>query len=54
MTKTACDNIARKNTQFRNTGGQEENIMKEFPGGPVVKTWRFHCRGPGFDPWLGN
>ena len=22
----------------------------EFPGGPVVRTWRFHCRGPGLIP----
>ena len=21
--------------------------MREFPGGPVVKTWCFHCSGPG-------
>ena len=27
---------------------------EEFPGGPVVRTLRFHCRGPGFDPWSGN
>ena len=26
----------------------------DFPGGPVVKTLRFQCRGPGFEPWLGN
>ena len=26
----------------------------EFPGGPVVRTPHFHCRGPGFNPWLGN
>ena len=26
----------------------------DFPGGPVVRTSRFHCRGHGFDPWLGN
>ena len=25
----------------------------DFPGGPVVKTPRFHCRGHGFDLWLG-
>ena len=25
-----------------------------FPGGPVVKTLHFHCKGHGFDPWLGN
>ena len=26
----------------------------EFPGGPVVRTRRFHCRGHGFDPCSGN
>ena len=26
----------------------------EFPGGPVVRTLRFHCGGPGFDPWSKN
>ena len=26
----------------------------DFPGGPVVKTPRFHCRGLGLDPWSGN
>ena len=27
---------------------------REFPGGPVVRTPRFRCWGPGFDPWSGN
>ena len=26
----------------------------DFPGGPVVRTPRFHCRGHGFDPGSGN
>ena len=25
-----------------------------FPGGPVVKTARFQCRGHDFDPWMVN
>ena len=25
-----------------------------FPGCPVVKILHFHCRGLGFDPWLGK
>ena len=25
-----------------------------LPVGPVVKAWRFQCRGPGFDSWLGT
>ena len=24
-------------------------LSGEFPGGPVVRTPRFHCRGAGFD-----
>ena len=27
---------------------------RDFPGGPVAKTPRSQCRGPGFDPWSGN
>ena len=27
---------------------------QEFLGGPVVRTLRFHCRGPGFNPWSGK
>lgn len=23
----------------------------EFSGGPVVRTWQFHCPGPGLNPW---
>ena len=26
----------------------------ESPGGPVVRTPRFHCRGHGLDPWSEN
>ena len=29
-------------------------LWKEFPGGPVVRTLHFHCRGHRFDPWSGN
>ena len=28
--------------------------MKDFPGGPVVKTPHSQRTGPGFDPWSGN
>ena len=27
---------------------------RDFPGGPVVTTPRFHCRGLRFNPWSGN
>ena len=28
--------------------------MGEFPGGPVVRTRQFHCRGPGSIPAQGT
>ena len=27
---------------------------REFPDNPVVRTWCFHCWGPGFSPWSEN
>ena len=32
----------------------KELRLRDFPGGPVVKTPRFHCKGSGFDPWSRN
>ena len=29
-------------------------LKGDFPGGPVVRTPRFHCRGLRFNPWMGN
>ena len=29
-------------------------LFGDFPGGPEVKTLRFHHRGRGFDPSSGN
>ena len=31
-----------------------KKIYRDFPGGPVGRTLRSQCRGPGFDPWSGN
>ena len=28
-------------------------IIRDFPGGPVVKTLCFQCRGCGFNSWSG-
>ena len=60
----ACSSVTRltgvKWLDYRR-GGQLEAVVQssleneeEIPGGPVVRTLRFHCRGDGFDPWLGN
>ena len=38
--------------------GSNEYLFKiqpgDFPGGPVVGTLNFQCRGHGFDSWLGS
>ena len=44
-------------TELNHNDGFQESKVKsiwDFPGGPVVRTPRFHCRGQGFDPWSGN
>lgn len=28
--------------------------IREFPSGPLIRTQRFHCRDPKFNPWAGN
>ena len=30
------------------------NWIGNFSDGPVAKTLCSQCRGPGFNPWLGN
>ena len=32
----------------------QKDTCRNFPGGPVSKTLRSQCRGPRFNPWLGN
>ena len=34
--------------------GNKSSHDWDFPGGPVVKTVCFQCKGHGFDPWSGN
>ena len=31
-----------------------KGAKRDFPGGPVIKTLHFQCRGHGFDPWSGK
>ena len=38
---------------FKNTNKQKKNF-REFPGGPVVRTWCFHCQGLGSIPGWGT
>ena len=33
---------------------EAEMQLRNFSGGPVVKTLHFHCSGCGFDPWSGK
>ena len=32
----------------------KKRILRDFPGGIVDETPHSQCRGPRFDPWLGN
>ena len=32
----------------------EKCLLEDFPGGPVVKTQCFQCRGHMFNSWWGN
>ena len=34
--------------------GIEMGLYGEFPGGPVVRTWCFHSREPGFNLLIGE
>ena len=56
-----CNLQGFKNTISVEFGGKKPVIqvfeishVGDIPGGPVIKTLCFHCRGHGFDPWLGN
>ena len=31
-----------------------ETLIRDLPGGPVVKTPYSQCKSSGFDPWSGN
>ena len=33
---------------------RSRSLRREFPGSPVVKIPRFHCRRHEFSPWLGE
>ena len=45
---------AFKSTGFEVMKGWAQLLALDFPGGPVVKTLPFQCKGHGFDLWLGN
>ena len=44
-------------TSLTDAAGYNHNLylgVSTVPGGPAVKTLRFHCRERGFNPWLNN
>ena len=46
--------VVDRATQDRKGRTVSEEVKEDFPGGPVVKTLHFHCRGHGVNPWLRN
>ena len=52
-TETYATIISQWHWEFRSKLFSSKTF-REFPGGPVVRTLCFHCRGCGFNPWSGN
>ena len=50
--QTAVHGITKSQTQL--TDWTDWLTAQEFPGSPVTTTQHFYCKGPRFDPWLGN
>ena len=46
--------LINEDSVFLQTVSQNEDLKRDFPGSPVVKTPSLHCRGHRFDPWSGN
>ena len=53
-TQKTKEKIAKLDLNKIKTFVHERTLLKGFPGGPVAKTLRSQCRGPGIDPWSGN
>ena len=51
--KTALE-IPEKETTIEKEHKGKRTEGGDCPGGPVDKSLHFHCRGHGFDSWLGN
>ena len=39
---------------FSNYSNLFKRWLREFPGGPLVRTQCSHCQGPRFDSWSWN
>ena len=48
------ENVYNQQIIYKASAIQSKQKDWEFPDGPVVRTPCFHCRGHGFNPWLGN
>ena len=54
MTTRVCTDFGVTNEFYQVGEFANTESLRDFPGGPVVKTAHFHCRGCRFDPWSGN
>ena len=46
--------LKKINSRGKNKTNKKKSTSVNFLNCPVVKTRGFHCRGHGFDPWLGK
>ena len=49
-----CFTVCRAREEESTMEAHKRNQLRDFPGGPAVKTPCSQCRGPRFDPWLGD
>ena len=54
MAPSGWEGVIGQKDQGVQTTRLKINKKQEFSSGPVIRTWRFLCCGPGFNPQLGN
>ena len=51
---TTVEHVGTEKVVLHTAANFSTQVRGELPGGPVVKTPRFHFRRHRFDPWLEN
>ena len=54
MTRSPPELLLQLSQKHTGNRTASEEKPQEFPGGPVVRIWCFHCRGPGSIPGQGT
>ena len=54
MTRSPPELLLQLSQKHTGNRTASEEKPQEFPGGPVVRIWCFHCRSPGSIPGQGT